>query len=102
MSNVNIPDYCSSILKKIYEKLNRCQVPLAERTLTFTVSLVLHGEEYTYSHEGIVAIQRCFKPYGWDCKMTYYRRRESVKNDEILYGYIFTFHKIDKTSDLPF
>jgi len=92
----NTPLVCSNIISQIFKTIESKKINLEKHCYIFSVT-VSAPTNLKYDAIAISAIERTFKPYGWNCKLRLYKEF----NDKI--GYLFRFEKSKSlTSDLPF
>lgn len=99
-ANIGIAELSLCLLNKLNEKFKEKDIDLNKRDNTFSIPIVTPAT-CPYCHEAIVAVQRSYKAFGWNCRMTHYTRRENMETKEIAHGFVFTFSKIN-VYNLPF
>ena len=95
----NCGDISVKLLTAIHNRINAKRINLDKLNLeSFNIMVVL--DNCGYNHNSIVAIQRFFKIYNLDCKLSHYKLNTNTGRN----GYAFTFTKMIKPdfSDLPF
>lgn len=101
-----VRDLSLKLLNIINRNLQRREIDLSINVCQFSLPVVVEGERFQYLHDGIKLVEKTFKPYGWNCKMTHYTRKDGDEGDEQPeFWYTFTFTRNKKPipcDDLPF
>lgn len=90
-------------LKSIFHDFKETGVNLEDRMCQFSLPVVLVGEQYVYCYESVRMVEKTFRPYGWVCKMTGYKRKENPLDNSLEYWYTYSFSRqVTPNDDLPF